>query len=105
MSALWFPSQTPAILDRPVLDELIVPDADGYAAGWNVVQREWAEGMALTHSGSNGVWRTVLWIAPEIGIAYVAAANASDVLANDDIFWVLDGIVGSLINETLGSGK
>ena len=103
--ALWLPGQTPAILGRSVLDELLVPDADDYAAGWNVVQREWADGMAIWHDGSNGVWRTVLWIAPERGIAYVAAANASDILANDDIFRVLDGIVGSLINETLGSGQ
>ena len=103
--ALWFPSQTPAILDRASLDELTDPDSGGYAAGWNVVQREWADGIALWHDGSNGVWRTVLWIAPELGIAYVAAANASDIFANDEIFWVLDGIVAGLINETLGSGQ
>ena len=102
---LWFPSQTPAILDRTSLDELTDPDSGDYAAGWNVAQREWADGIALWHDGSNGVWRTVLWIAPELGIAYVAAANASDIFANDEIFWVLDGIVGSLINETLGSGQ
>ena len=47
--ALWFPSQTPAILDRAVLDELLVPDADDYAAGWLVLQRQWAEGVALHH--------------------------------------------------------
>ena len=103
--ALWFPSQTPAILDRAVLDALLVPDSGDYAAGWLVLQREWAGGTALHHDGSNTFWRTILWIAPDRGIAYVAAANASDVLANDDIFWVLDAIVGSLINETLGSGQ
>ena len=103
--ALWFPSQTPAILDRASLDELTDPDSGDYAAGWNVAQREWADGIALWHDGSNGVWRTVLWIAPDRGIAYLAAANASDVLTNDEILQVLDAIVGSLINETLDSGQ
>ena len=103
--ALWFPGQSPAILDRAALDELIVTDSEHYGAGWYVLQRQWAGGTALTHSGSNIVWRTVLWIAPDRGIAYLAAANASGVLANDDILWVLEGIVDRLINETLGSGQ
>ena len=103
--ALWFPGQTPAILDRASLDELTDPDSGDYAAGWNVAQREWADGIALWHDGSNGVWRTVLWIAPELGIAYIAAANDSDIFANDDILQVLDAIVAGLINETLGSGQ
>ena len=103
--ALWIPGQSPAILDRAALDELIVTDSEHYGAGWYVLQRQWAGGTALTHSGSNIVWRTVLWIAPDRGIAYLAAANASGVLANDDILWVLEGIVDRLINETLGSGQ
>ena len=99
--ALWFPNQTPAILDRASLNELLVPDSGDYAAGWYVLQREWAGRIALHHAGSNTVWRTILWIAPDRGIAYIAAANASDVLIHDTIFWVLDAIVGSLIDETL----
>ena len=54
----------------------------------------------FNHDGSNTVWRTILWIAPDRGIAYLAAANASDILANDDILQVLDTIIASLINET-----
>ena len=99
--ALWFPNQTPAILDRASLNELLVPDSGDYAAGWYVLQREWAGRIALHHAGSNTIWRTILWIAPDRDIAYIAAANASDVLIHDTIFWVLDAIVGSLIDETL----
>ena len=101
--ALWFSSQTPAILGRASLNELLVPDANDYAAGWYVLQREWAGRIALHHAGSNTVWRTILWIAPDRDIAYVAVANASDVLIHDTMFWILDGIVGSLIDETLAS--
>ena len=101
--ALWFSSQTPAILGRASLNELLVPDANDYAAGWYVLQREWAGRIALHHAGSNTVWRTILWIAPDRDIAYVSVANASDVLIHDTMFWILDGIVGSLIDETLAS--
>ena len=103
--ALWFPGQTPAILDRATLDALLVTGSQHYAAGWSVGQRGWAEGMVISHDGSNTVWRTILWIAPNRGIAYLAAANASDVLANDEISWVLDGIVAGLINERLVLGQ
>ena len=103
--ALWFSNQTPAILDRTVLDELLVPDSGSalgdYAAGWSIQEREWAGGTALDHDGSNGAWRTTLWIAPDRGIAYLAAANAADLSGHDTIYWMLDSIVGSLINETV----
>ena len=106
--ALWFSNQTPAILDRAVLDELIVPDSsddfgNDYAAGWFVLQREWADGIALSHGGTNTVWRTTLWIAPDRGIAYLAAANAADFFAHDTMYWILDSIVGRLIDETVVS--
>ena len=59
----------------------------------------------MHHGGSNTFWYTVLWIAPDRDIAYLAAANASDVLVDNTMFWVLDAIVASLISETLGSGQ
>ena len=99
--ALWFSNETPAILDRAVLDELLVPDSGNYAAGWDVLQREWAGGLALFHDGSNTYWMTVLWIAPDRDIAYLAAANAAGVLTDNTIYWLLDSIVLSLRNETL----
>ena len=98
--ALWFTDQTPAILDRDSLDGLLDTDSDDYAAGWFVAEREWADGITLSHNGSNTFWTTTLWIAPDRGIAYLAATNASDLLAHDTIGWVLDFIVGSLIDET-----
>ena len=97
--ALWFTDQTPAILDRDSLDGLLDTDWDYYAAGWNVAEREWADGITISHNGSNTVWTTTLWIAPDRGVAFLAAANASDLLANDTIGWLLDFIVTRLIDE------
>ena len=98
---LWFSSQTPAILDRAAFDELLVTDSEEYAAGWVVVPRDWAEGVALTHEGTNLTWSTVLWMAPDRGIAYLAAANAWD----PEIFAVLDTVIAGLITDTLPSGR
>ena len=99
--ALWFSGQTPGILDRATLDEFIVDGSEDYAAGWFVVQREWADGMALFHNGTNGYWRTVLWVAPERGLAYLVAANSADDLASDWGLGVLDAIVYRLVTATV----
>lgn len=105
--ALWFSGQTPAILDRATLDELLVTDSPEYAAGWGVTQQEWADGTTLSHKGSNTYWNSVLWVAPDRGIAYLAAANASLLPLDDDggLFNLLDSIVFSLITDTLPSGQ
>ncbi len=53
------------------------PAADsGYAMGWGVVERDWAGGPALTHSGSNTMWFCSIWLAPEKGFGVLATCNA-----------------------------
>lgn len=46
-----------------------------YRIGWNIVDRSWAGGMALTHTGSNTYWHCVVWVAPNTGRAIMAATN------------------------------
>ncbi len=53
-----------------------------YASGWVVVTRPWAKGdrpddigRALMHPGSNGMWYSTAWIAPEIDFAMLIACN------------------------------
>ena len=40
------------------------PSGGDYAGGWMVVDRPWAGGKALTHSGSNTMWYCTIWLAP-----------------------------------------
>ncbi|QOJ01403.1 MAG: beta-lactamase family protein [Phycisphaeraceae bacterium] len=47
-----------------------------YAMGWVVGSRPWAGGTVLMHTGSNSMWFAVCWVAPERGVALVAASNA-----------------------------
>lgn len=67
--------------DRPLLTETSfaklhhAAEGQDYAMGWGVVQRGWAGGAALTHSGSNKMWYAVMWVAPEKDAAFVAATN------------------------------
>ncbi len=90
----------PAILDRSVLNELSTPDSGDYAAGWSVYQRNWADGTALNHNGSNAYWYSVLWIAPERGLAYVAVANSADIFEDRGVLQLLDSIIFSLIRDS-----
>jgi D-alanyl-D-alanine carboxypeptidase len=49
-----------------------------YAAGWIVVKRDWAKGLALSHQGSNNLWHCAVWVAPELDRAYMVATNSHD---------------------------
>jgi CubicO group peptidase (beta-lactamase class C family) len=64
-----------------------------HALGWIVTRRPWANGIALTHSGSNTAWFCTLWVAPQIKRAYLAATNAAD----DHVPKVIDGVIAKLI--------
>jgi CubicO group peptidase (beta-lactamase class C family) len=51
------------------------PTGQDYAMGWNRLDRNWAEGYTLSHAGSNTLNYAVVWIAPKIKFAAVAATN------------------------------
>jgi CubicO group peptidase (beta-lactamase class C family) len=51
------------------------PRGNSYAGGWSVVERSWANGRALTHSGSNTAWHVTIWIAPARYLAILTATN------------------------------
>lgn len=60
----------------------------GWGMGWMLVDRPWAGGTALTHTGSNTTWFANAWVAPEVGVAFLVAVNAvgSDVPSQADEF-------------------
>lgn len=76
-------------------------ETDGYALGWSVTERPWAGGTALTHTGSNTMWYTVIWVAPEKRAAFVATTNA----ASNSAFAACDAAIAQLIGRTLKAGQ
>ena len=68
------------------------PDND-YALGWFVVDREWANGKALNHAGSNTMWYALVWCSPKNEVAYLVVMNCHS--AGTTRF--ADQMIGSLI--------
>jgi CubicO group peptidase (beta-lactamase class C family) len=52
-----------------------LPENENYAFGWAAVERPWASGAALTHSGSNSLWYATVWVAPQRNFATLVAIN------------------------------
>lgn len=63
------------LLPAEVFRKLHTPTDGDYAYGWIVTKRGWAGGTVLTHSGSNTLWLAVIWVAPKLDTAYLAATN------------------------------
>lgn len=81
------------LLSADSLEKLMHPSADNYALGWMVMEREWGDGMVLTHSGSNGMWFAVTWVAPKKGFAAMAVTNCASAKAGG----ACDKVIGALI--------
>lgn len=73
----------------------VPPEGSEYAAGWVAVQRPWAGGTALTHGGSNTMWKAVVWMAPERGFAVLVTTNQGGAAAEKGT----DDAAGALIRH------
>lgn len=79
--------------------EIIATDLedDGYALGWGVNPRDWAgDAPALAHAGSNRLWYSVAWIAPDKNLAMVAACNAATPEAQEAVDLAIQEMVALL---------
>lgn len=65
----------PELIGQETLELLHTPVGDEFALGWGVVEAAWADGRALTHGGSNGMWYAVIGVIPAKNLAVVAACN------------------------------
>lgn len=73
------------------------PPKSTYAFGWNILEREWAGGKVMTHAGSNTMFYTVIWIAPEKNFACVVATNIGD--RKNHVAAQCDPVVAELIEK------
>jgi hypothetical protein len=75
---------------------------EDYVGGWIATNRPWAKGdrasdrgRVLTHAGSNTLWYCVVWIAPEIDFAALAACN----MGGDEAAKATDEAVALLVRQ------
>jgi len=84
-----------AILEKKYLNKLIEPVGDHfYAGGWGVAEQDWAQGIMLSHSGSNGVWYASVVVTPQLNRAFVVATNSRD-------FGVTADLCKNIINQLI----
>jgi len=69
------------------------PGEGRYAMGWIVVEREWAEGEALSHAGSNTMNYATVWASVKRQFAILVVTNIGHDLAPG----ILDQVTGALI--------
>lgn len=72
-----------------------------YALGWGIAERDWAGGVALTHTGSNTMFFAVIWIASKKDFAVAVATNVRGEKAEKGC----DQTAWKLIQEFLLKGK
>lgn len=91
-------SETGPVLEKAESFEVLhTPVIGDYALGWMVTERGWANGKALTHVGSNTMYTTVIWIAPERKFAIVVSTNIGQSVG----FAPSDAFVGKMIGKYL----
>lgn len=87
------------LLKSETFEKLYADVADqGYALGWVVTERDWAGGRAYHHTGSNTMWYTNVWIAPEKNFALVVVTN----LGGDEAFKATDEVIVRLLEKLAG---
>ncbi len=65
------------LLKRETLQELWRGEGE-YAAGWRIVNRDWSDGRALYHNGSNLMNYCAAWLSPSREFAVLIATNSYD---------------------------
>lgn len=72
---------------------------DRYAMGWGVTKRGWAgdHENVLTHAGSNTMWFSVAWLAPDKDFAVLVVCNKG----GDAAAKACDAVAAKLIGEML----
>lgn len=71
-------------------------EGQSYALGWGRPEREWTHGLALSHAGSNTMWRAVIWIAPGRNAALLVTTTHGGLASKAACQDVLKAAIGRL---------
>lgn len=95
------PGRVEGFLSEESYAQLLEVGLNRYACGWSVLERSWADGVAITHAGSNTMWFALTWVAPKQGRAYLVAINAAPAEAGARC----DRMIGELLTLDAEAGK
>lgn len=73
--AIFHLTGEPKLVGRETLSLLHTPLESGYALGWSVGERKWANGTGFNHAGSNTLFFALIGLAPAKNGAIVCASN------------------------------
>lgn len=93
---VFFSEDHSDFLKPETMKRLVTPfknDSAEYALGWGVFSRDWAEGEAYSHSGSNTMWYCVAWVAPQRQVAFLAATNGMQDSTPQDLDRVMQALI------------
>ncbi|MFP5384780.1 MAG: serine hydrolase domain-containing protein [Bacteriovoracia bacterium] len=65
--------------------------------GWHILERNWAQGSTLSHTGSNTLNYAKVWIAPHRNAILMSTAN----IGGDEAFLATDALIQKFIREFL----
>ncbi|MBN8248717.1 MAG: beta-lactamase family protein [Verrucomicrobia bacterium] len=85
------------LLQPATFEKLYTPVHSNYAMGWLSLDRPWGKGRVLTHTGSNNMWLTTVWIAPNRHWAVVVVTNS----AGDPATTASSQVVNAMIAQYL----
>jgi CubicO group peptidase (beta-lactamase class C family) len=95
-------SGMPALLPASIYAAVQTPGPNSdYGFGWGIVQRSWAGGKALTHTGSNTMNYACCWLAPAKGFGILICSNQ----AGDNLDHAVNDAAGPMIELHLAHGK
>ncbi len=89
------PTLASADAARPAAAAVTVNATTGYALGWLVSTRSWANGKVLFHDGSNGANHSLTFVAPQRNVAFLATTNGFDAPGGRTTK-ALDALIGRL---------
>jgi CubicO group peptidase (beta-lactamase class C family) len=92
----------PALLPASIYAAIQTPGPNSdYGYGWGIVQRSWAGGKALTHTGSNTMNYACCWLGPAKGFGILVCSNQ----AGDKLNQAVDDLAGPMIELHLAKLK
>jgi CubicO group peptidase (beta-lactamase class C family) len=85
---------------KKLTSKIVPADGDGYyAMGWTIVDRDWANGKVIAHSGCNGWNYCSVWIAPNRNFAVMTMTNQGEGITDRYMAEITNDLLNLYLNK------